>query len=229
MEDYRNIIKQWRFRRAILIAAAILISLPNIAQAARPSLSSMDQKLNDLLAGQEDLKAQIEDLRAAAGLGSANCNILAYTGTMWGLPVTGVDLRAYTGSTLHFIGVIDTDPSAAFFCQFNPAQQTLTFGASGGILRSLLDVGDSNGADMSGGITSCASAANPDAIHNAPDKQLDAQALCSALGYSFGSVEAVASNTCPEPNALDSGGSAWESDFVNSQGYGKIFSCAGFQ
>ncbi len=188
---------------------------------------AMDQKLDDLLAGQEELMAQIEDLQASRGLGSANCDLLEYSGTMWGGPVTGMDLRAFTGSTLHFIGTIDTQ--ATFFCQFNPVTQTLSFGASDGILRALVDVGDFNGRDMSGSSGGCASSENMDGIHNAPDQQSDAQALCKALGYSFGSVEVVVSNTCPEPHALDSQGSVWDSDFVASIGYGESFTCAGFQ
>ena len=57
---------------------------------------------------------------------------------------------------------------------------------------------------------------------NAPDKADDATALCEQLGYQSGSVTTVSKNNCPEPHW---DGTAWTSDFVGSDGYGKRYTC----
>ena len=80
---------------------------------------------------------------------------------------------------------------------------------------------------MTGGTLACASETNPDGVHNAPDKPADARALCRALGYTDGTVQADPLNSCPEPSALDLDGLSWTSDFVRSFGYGQSYTCIG--
>jgi len=71
-------------------------------------------------------------------------------------------------------------------------------------------------------------------ICNAPDANNNgvpidgAEALCNALGYESGSLTQVDANTCPEANAITADGSDWTSDFVDSSGYGKTYTCVGF-
>ena len=49
-------------------------------------------------------------------------------------------------------------------------------------------------------------------------------ALCQQLGYQSGSVTTVSANNCPEPHW---DGTAWTSDYVDSHGYGKMYTCVG--
>ncbi len=200
---------------------------------ARPSLNSIDQKLDQLSSGQQDIRADIEALRSILFANVATCEDIEYSGVMWGRQVRGVDLRSYTNSTLHFIGCFAGIGSQClpeeFFCSFDRGALTLTFGAPSGSVRALLDPGDAAGASMTGGVFDCASGSNPDALHNAPDKQADANALCRALGYAGGTVDAVNTNNCPEPTAVDPDGGNWTSDFVRSDGYGQSFTCSGAQ
>lgn len=212
---------------ALLLAAAIAVALPPAAQAQRPSLGAMDQKLDQLLQGQREIKDR---------LNAATCNELRFTGQVWGRDATGVDLRARTNSTLHFIGCVDGASSCApanFFCTFDPSAETLSFGTNAAstlndAMRALVDPGNGNGNDMTGGPFACSSPANPDSVSNAPDKPEDATALCRALGYAAGTVVPVNANTCPEAQSAGGTGLDWTSDFVASVGYGREFTCTGF-
>jgi hypothetical protein len=58
----------------------------------------------------------------------ATCDDLVTDIPMWGDPARGVDLRAYTNSTLHWIGCPSDgcDPEE-FFCDFDQDTQTLSF------------------------------------------------------------------------------------------------------
>ena len=159
----------------------------------------------------------------------ATCAELQFSGTIWGVAANGLDLRARTNSTLHFIGTIESQ-TGLFFCQDNPVLETLNFGTSG-TLRALVDPGNANGNNMSGGPSVvCCSAANPDAVCNAPDKPADATGLCKALGYASGSVISALANFCPEAEdfSVANDGSDWSSDFAGSPGYGREYTCTGF-
>ena len=57
---------------------------------------------------------------------------------------------------------------------------------------------------------------------NAPNKQIDAMALCQQLGHQSGSVTTVSANLCPESHW---DGTAWTSDFDWSDGHGKMYTC----
>ena len=161
----------------------------------------------------------------------ATCAELMFSGTIWGSAAVGLDLRARTNSTLHFIGCSVGCSTSSFFCVDNPSTKTLTFGTTDtSALRALVDPGNLNGDDMSGGAAICCSGTNNDAVCNSPDKPADATALCRALGYVSGSVVSVNSNLCPEAEDFSTAndGSNWSSDFVNSNGYGQSFTCTGF-
>ena len=133
---------------------------------------------------------------------------------------------------LHFIGCNGNGcTTSSFFCVEDPNNETLTFGTSVlSAMRALVDPGNLNGDDMTGGSPNCCSAANPDRICNAPDKPADATALCEALGYAAGTVIAVIANFCPEAEdfSVSNNGLEWSSDFVTTNGFGQEFTCTGF-
>ena len=231
-------------KKSILVCAIIAGLAFAQGALARPSLSSIDQKLDQLLAGQEELREgqeqlrsgqqaildELDLLRAQLGLTLAKCADLEFSGTIWGEQASGIDLRRFTNSTLHFIGCNGDGCGAdTFFCEFDTATLTLTFGTtSSGALRALVDPGNAAGDDISGDPGfGCASTSSPYKLHNAPDKPEDASALCRALGYADGTVEAVNSNSCPEPTSLDADGKDWTSDYVTSFGFGRVFTCSG--
>ncbi len=179
-----------------------------------------------------DLQSQIDDLFAILnppGPGAATCAELSFTGQVWGRDAVGLDLRARTNSTLHYIGCNgDGCPASSFFCTDDVSGQTLRFGTtSNSALRALIDPGNVNGDAIKNTRVGCCSASIPDDVCNAPDKPADATALCKALGYGAGTVIAVGSNSCPEAEAQTSE-LDWGSDFVGSPGFGKEFTCSGF-
>lgn len=174
----------------------------------------------------------------------ARCVDLVTNIDMWGRPARGVDLRAYTNSTLHWIGCPSNgcEPDD-FFCDFDPNTQTLSFGTTRSTLRAAVDPGNAEGDTMPDENSSlgtdcdgcCCDQFPLFGVCNAPDAfnngvPIDAaDALCNALGYASGSLTEVDSNTCPEANAIAADGSDWTSDFVDSSGYGQTYTCVGFR
>jgi len=171
----------------------------------------------------------------------ATCDDLVTEIDMWGRPARGVDLRAYTNSTLHWIGCPSNGCSPdEFFCFFDPITQTLSFGTDddpNNNLRAAVDPGNAEGDTMPDeNLTGCCNAQNPlFGLCNAPDANNNgvpidaAEALCFALGYESGSLTEVDSNSCPEANAITADGSDWTSDFVESEGFGNTYTCVGFR
>jgi len=167
---------------------------------------------------------------------------------VWSVPAKGVDLRPYTNSTLHWIGCPDfgetgCDPDE-FYCEFDPTTQTLSFGSTAGnassdALRAVVDPNNINGNAMPDAITTesgfCTAEMPFGGVCNAPDINNNdvpidtADALCFALGYQSGSMTWVNENFCPEANTITADGSNWTSDFVESNGYGKTYTCIGFR
>lgn len=177
----------------------------------------------------------------------ATCDALVTDIPMWGNPARGVDLRAYTDSTLHWIGcpTLGCNPSN-FFCNFDPDTETLSFGTNApAALRSVVDPGNAEGDAMpdtiqpslDAGCQGCCCEQVPFfGICNAPDSfnngiSIDmADALCTALGYLSGSViNEIFFNNCPEANTLNTEGTDWSSDFVFSDGFGLRYTCVGFR
>ncbi|MCH7519057.1 MAG: IPTL-CTERM sorting domain-containing protein [Candidatus Dadabacteria bacterium] len=175
----------------------------------------------------------------------ATCDVLVTDIDMWGDPARGVDLRAYTNSTLHWIGC-PTDGCAPddFFCDFDPNTETLSFGTTvDSALRAAVDPGNAEGDTMPNENTSentvcdgcCCEQIPLFGVCNAPNADNNgvpidaADALCFALGYESGSLTEVDSNSCPEANAITADGSDWTSDFVESAGYGETYTCVGFR
>jgi hypothetical protein len=154
---------------------------------------------------------------------------------MWGKPAKGIDLRAWTGSTLHYLGCNgDGCGPGSFYCNYNANTQTLEFG-SDGTVRSMVDPNNVQGDTMATNYSGCCQSNQVLGLCNAPDANNNgvnvnnAQALCSALGYTQGElVSWTASNTCPESHAVDSSGTNWSSDYSNSNGYGNKWKCTGF-
>ncbi|CAH0380199.1 unnamed protein product [Pelagomonas calceolata] len=158
---------------------------------------------------------------------AAQCSDILYSGTVWGYAASGVALGAYTNNELQFIGCIgcsnchylDCDPST-FSC--TDTGTGITFGSSSSddssnTMRSCHGVSSINQCYYDG---SCCSQGG--GMCNAPDKQIDATALCQQLGYNDGSVTTVSENGCPESHW---DGSTWTSDFVGSHGHGKMYTC----
>jgi len=170
----------------------------------------------------------------------ATCEALVTDIDMWSQTAMGVDLRAYTNSTLHWIGCMENGCSPdTFFCDSNPNTQTRSFGTTTTApLRAAVHPGNAEGdlmpRDGGGG---CCTTEDP-FLHpcDAPDANNNgvpieaADALCNALGYESGSLTEVADLTgCPEAHAVIANGSDWTSDFVMHNGYGRSYTCVGFR
>jgi hypothetical protein len=166
----------------------------------------------------------------------ATCQDILTTMNMWGNTAKGVDLRAWTNSTLHYIGCNgDGCTPASFTCSDNSNAETLEFGSSGTV-RALVDPGNALGDQMATNYSGCCGSNDKDGLCNAPDSNNNgvnvnsAQALCNALGYVTGQlVASVNSNTCPEVHVLTADGLNWSSDYVSSNGYGRQWKCTGFK
>ncbi len=160
---------------------------------------------------------------------------------MWGMPARGVDLRAFTDSTLHWIGCpSDGCEPNEFFCNFDPANEVLSFGSTNGsALRASLDIDNVHGDQMPTAEDytddCCTEEESFGGVCNAPDEDNNgvpidaAQALCDALGYENGTLTSVNNNSCPEVNTTTEDGSNWTSDFVEEDGYGNTYTCTGFK
>lgn len=163
---------------------------------------------------------------------TAKCADILTNIPVWGLAATGIDLRAYTGSTLHWIGCPGNGCAASsFYCTDDAT--SLRFGTTTtDALRALVDPGDTLGDTIPASFTTCCTASKPNDICNAPDSASNAAgfdpvtAMCRALGYSTGTiVREVTSNFCPKPHALAADGSSWTSNFVERDGFGAEFRC----
>ena len=130
--------------RFLAAALAVICTLLSTNLLARPSLSSIDAKLDQLLAGQQAILEDIERLRRQLGITLPFCEDLEFSGTIWGQEARGVDLRQYTNSTLHFIGCNGNGcPADSFFCTVDRANLVLTFGTTSNVaLRALSDPDD---------------------------------------------------------------------------------------
>ena len=176
----------------------------------------------------------IDDDRCAndCTLNNHTCADLVHTEDMWGLSASGFDLRAVTNSTLHFIGCVGVAcPVETFYCDYDDQAQTLQFGTtSTSILRAAVDPDDDLGDQMPSSYDGCCTGANglcdaPDSNNNG-DSVIMIQALCHALGYNGGQVlREVSSGTCPEAHVTSADGLSWESDWIDSSGFGAEYLC----
>ena len=166
----------------------------------------------------------------------ATCNDILTTMNMWGKTAKGVDLRAWTNSTLHYIGCNGDGCSPTdFYCNYDAVAQKLSFGSKIGTVRAAVDPNNALGDTMPNSYAGCCS--GPLGLCNAPDSNNNgvainpAAALCNALGYKMGTIvrQDVNSNSCPEVHVTNANGLVWTSDFVNSLGYGAEYECNGFQ
>ena len=165
----------------------------------------------------------------------ATCQDILYQGPMWEYTATGADLRAFTNSTLHFIGCLSANGCAenTFYCDHDPNAETLQFGTTANsVMRAAVDTGNARGDDIPSPMDHVGCCSAPMGSCNAPDStnngvQVDmVAALCFALGYNSGTVvREVNSNGCPEVHVNDASGQDWDSDFANSTGYGAEYLC----
>lgn len=165
----------------------------------------------------------------------AKCADIVTSMNAWGMTAWGVDLRAYTNSTLHWIGCpTDGCNPTNFYC--NDDALSIRFGLDplfpGDTLRAIVDPGDALFDAIPGGFSSCCDAASPNDICNAPDGNDNGQpvdsikAMCQALGYNNGQlIRAEPGNSCPEVHAVSADGLDWTSDFSGSAGYGAEYEC----
>lgn len=164
----------------------------------------------------------------------AKCADLLTDMDVWGEPARGIDLRDYTESTLHWIGCTLGCQPSSFYC--TETDSTLQFGTNedtaNSTLRALVDPNDELGDEIPDSYDWCCSADAPNDVCNAPDSSgndlgvSSADALCRALGYSSGTLlREGTTNYCPEPHALGEDGTRWDSDFVESDGFGAEYLC----
>jgi cysteine-rich repeat protein len=167
------------------------------------------------------------------GISEIGCNDILTNMNMWGNVALGVDLRAYTNSTLHWIGCPGNGcPANTFYCNYDPVAHTMQFGTtSNGAMRSVVDPNDANGdvMPMAGG--SCCN--NNLQLCNSPDSNNNGvnvdmvDALCASLGYSDGVIVRESNdNVCPQAHALTADGSSWSSDYINNGGWGAEYRCS---
>ena len=164
----------------------------------------------------------------------AQCSDILTTMNMWGGAANGVDLRAWTNSTLHYIGCNGDGCSPnSFTCVDDVGNETLEFGTSG-TLRAVVDPNNSNGDIMPTSYSGCCS--GPLGLCNSFDSTNNnigvnsVDSLCHALGYSSGTIlNQVSSNSCPEVHSASPDGQDWSSDFSNTQGYGSKYLCSGYR
>ena len=209
---------------------------------ARPGLytvkASLDDRVSTMVTRTFTLDARPADGRndAPAVGPHALCADILTTMDVWGQTARGVDLRAWTDSTLHYIGCPGDGCSPAdFYCTDNPSAQTLAFGNGGSsTLRAAVDPGNALGNTMPTSYSGCCT--GPLGLCNAPNTTNNgfpvdmAKALCNALGYANGTVvRERASNSCPEADVRSADGLVWSSDFVNSSGSGEEYLCTGYK
>ena len=184
-----------------------------------------------------DTLAWTETVGLAPPVAPATCADLWTDMDVWGWPAAGLDLRAHTNSTLHWLGcATDGCDPAEFYCLDDAGTEILIFGtASSSALRTVIDPGNAAGDTMPATPFTCSSDAEPMWVSNAPDSNCNGsgidciQALCRALGYQNGFLlREVPSNVCPEPHSLNSEGTDWTSDFVPSDGWGAEYQCSVF-
>jgi len=128
----------------------------------------------------------------------------------------GIDL-SFLKNNLLWIGCADACKPNQFYC--TDSSTSLSFGTSS--TKALRAALVSSGSAF--GCCSCG-ASNTNCIFNAPDDPYSATALCNQLGYDSGSVSRIDSNICPEVHWNNS---AWTSDWINTSGGGKSFTCSG--
>ncbi|MEC8381284.1 MAG: hypothetical protein VXZ96_13225, partial [Myxococcota bacterium] len=164
----------------------------------------------------------------------ATCADILTSMNMWGRTAQGIDLRAWTNSTLHYIGCVNDGCSpSSFYCIDNPSSETLEFGTPD-TLRASVDPGDANGNTMPSSYNGCCN--GPLGLCNSFDGTNNsvgvngAEALCHALGYATGVILSQSSgNSCPEVHANTPDGLDWSSDFYDSGGYGNEYRCTGYR
>jgi hypothetical protein len=187
------------------------------------------------------LDNKIAVLIETLGLGlPAGCQDLLTDIDMWGAAASGIDLRKYTNSQLHWMGCNgDGCQAADFYCAEDAATESISFGIaapSTGALRILLDINDSRGNFSTTATGGCCTAANPERICNAFDSTNNGvavdpiAALCYALGYQSGTIlRESAGNACPEVHAISADGKGWSTDYTTSPGTGMEYRCSGFR
>jgi cysteine-rich repeat protein len=169
------------------------------------------------------------------GIIEVGCMDILTNMNVWGNVARGVDLRAYTNSTLHWIGCANSGcESNSFYCNYDPVAHTMQFGTmSQGAMRSLVDPNDANGDAIPNSFSGCCAMGNqsicnaPNSANNGNGNVVMVEALCASLGYSEGSiVREVNNNSCPKPAALTADGTSWTSNYVNVDGFGAEYLCS---
>ena len=168
------------------------------------------------------------------GIIEANCQDILTNMNMWGNPASGVDLRSYTNSTLHWIGCPNNGcVNNTFYCNYDGVAHTMQFGTnSQGAMRAVVDPNNAMGDTMPNAGNSCCTA-NTLQICNAPNSNNNGvnvnmvDALCASLGYANGTiVREVNNNSCPQAHAVAQDGTSWSSDYVNNEGFGAEYRCS---
>ena len=177
---------------------------------------------------------------------AVKCADMLINDMMWGKPATGIDLRKYTNSTLHYIGCNgDGCTPQSFYCTYDANTQTLQFGSAATVVRAAADPNNSLSDTMPNdamwfngcctkplGLCNAPGAGNNNGVMITQNGQpvTNAQALCWALGYKNGTELSNTGNGCPQVHALDGDGAFWSSNFVNNNNVsGKEWRCTTFR
>jgi len=161
----------------------------------------------------------------------ATCQSLLVDYKVWGYTARGIDLGNFTNQTFKWMGCMDgrySCPSDEFYCQGNG--NTLEWGHKPGTQAMRAVLGNeiiSHSYDSR--VECCGDSRSPSdadghCLLNSPDKPADVQALCTALGFTSGTVEKLTTNSCPEAHW---DGATWTHDFAGSAGHGKVYKCTG--
>ena len=156
-------------------------------------------------------------------LGDAlTCNEILRSTQSWGVTTNAIDFTRVGYATLgsYTLVLLTTQSFSGITCNsfFNgiTLQSSSTMRALMGNYTSRFQFPTFN--------SGCASRFNPNGVHNSPADQASAQQICRQLGYNRGTVSVVRTNTCPEPH-YNITSEKWESDFINSPEWGRIFTC----
>lgn len=152
----------------------------------------------------------------------ARCEDLMYLGRVWGTAAAGVDLGAYTGGQLKWMGCMGQGcPEDSFYCQDAPGFGLELGTTSSSPLRA------SFGPSFPTTPSTCATAVTTGGIHGAMSLDADAHRLCQQLGYTSGQVKSTgtsSANNCPSVQ-WDSGNSAWAGNYAASAIFAKSVLC----
>jgi len=149
--------------------------------------------------------------------GFTTCSEILTYSSIHGLNAAGLDFRSF-GINLVWIGCSGFCSASSFYCS-ESFGHWLEFGTTeDNAMRAV--IGTSWPTWFYG---CCSSNSNNNCMMNSPVTSSSATAICNVLGFTVGSVVASLYKTCPEAHW---DGTQFTSDYVGSDGFGKVFRCS---